>query len=143
MTEVEQNIQEDEEVEVAEGSTEIIIAEDDAEPEADVETEVVDDEPEPEAEPEEEPLTGEEVGQALEAAKLPAAARARLEQGTYTEAALQEAIKAEKAYISELTEAGKPFAHAKPEPKQKVDLAEVEKRQQAANARFLGVRGEK
>ena len=144
MTEVEQNIQEDEEVEVAEGSTEIIIAEDDAEPEAeDVETEVVDDEPEPEAEPEEEPLTGEEVGQALEAAKLPAAARARLEQGTYTEAALQEAIKAEKAYISELTEAGKPFAHAKPAPKQKVDLAEVEKRQQAANARFLGVRGEK
>ena len=87
-----------------------------------------------------EPLAGEEVAKALEG--LPTAAQAKLKERKYQNAEeLAEAVKAEKAYISDLTEAGKPFAQGSSKAPNRVDLAEVEKRQDAVNARFLSTRG--
>lgn len=135
----ENKVTEDTEEEVAEVSgTEVVLAEDDAEPEA---TEPETEEPTADGEEEtpEEDLSDDEVTEALK--PLPAVARAKLGERKYKNTdELQEAIKAEQAYISDLTEAGKPFGHSTSKPKGTISMEEVQKRQDAANARALGTR---
>ena len=136
-----------EEVEASVDSTEVVLAEEDAEPvepvavepEADSADETPEDD-EDKKDDEVEPLSGDEVEKALEG--LPTAAQAKLKERKYQNVEeLAEAVKAEKAYISDLTEAGKPFAQGSSKAPSKINLAEVEKRQDAVNARFLSTRG--
>jgi len=149
MDEEKQVTEDVEEVQASEDTTEVVLAEDDAEPEAikpeqvkpaadGDETPVEDDEDKRGDEVEQ--LSGEAVGEALEASGLPAAAQAKLKEATYVGDELAEVIKAEKAYISDITEAGKPFGHSASKPKGKVSMEEVVRRQDAANARALGTR---
>ena len=138
---------------VSEDATEVVLTEADEEasdesqadedtqdenPQADEEAQ--DDEQDDEAQ--EEPLSASQVSDALEVANLPQAARAKLKDGTYTEATLQEAIKRELAYIAQITEAGQPFAQRSrgEDRPAKVSLDEVRKRQDEVNARYLGTR---
>jgi len=62
-------------------------------------------------------LAESEVKAALEASRLPQQAQGRLAEGQYLDAeALKAAIKAERAYIKELTGSGKPFAQGDTAP---------------------------
>jgi len=125
--------------------TEVVLAEEDAEPvePETAEPEASDETPESDEDKKDdevEPLTGEEVAKALEG--LPTAAQAKLKERKYKDAEeLAEVVRMERAYISDLTEAGKPFAQGSSKAPNRVDLAEVEKRQDAVNARFLSTRG--
>jgi len=134
----------DETIEVSEDATEVSLTEDETGteeiPTADAAVAPEEPDQDEQEDDEVEHLTGTEVSVALEAAQLPPAARAKLERGQYTEAELQEAITAEKTYISDLTEAGKPFGHSPAARKAKVDLVEIEQKQDAVNARWIGSR---
>jgi len=143
----EKKVTEDAVAEVSVDGTEVVLAEEDAvpvEPETvEPEADSADETPESDEDKKDDevlPLAGEEVARALEG--LPTAAQAKLKERKYQNAEeLAEAVKAEKAYISDLTEAGKPFAQGSSKAPNRVDLAEVEKRQDAVNARFLSTRG--
>ena len=134
----------DETIEVSEDATEVSLTEDETGteeiPTADAAVAPEEPDQDEQEDDEVEHLTGTEVSVALEAAQLPPAARAKLERGQYTEAELQETITAEKTYISDLTEAGKPFGHSPAARKAKVDLVEIEQKQDAVNARWIGSR---
>jgi len=132
------NVAEDVIEEVSTSGIEVVLSEDDAEPVA-IEPEADDTGDETPDEDEEEPLASEEVSKAL--VGLPTAAQAKLGERVYRNATeLAEAVKAERAYISTLTEAGKPFGQGSPAPSAKVDMAEVQRRQEAVNARYIGSR---
>jgi hypothetical protein len=117
-----------EELETTEDMEEVDIAEEDAE-----ETETVE-EQEPEY------LSKEEVSEALEESGLPAAARAKLTEAKYTKEELEEAIRDMKAFVSDLTEAGKPFAQNTQKKKPTVTIEEMHRRQDSVNAQHLGIR---
>ncbi|MBU0846846.1 hypothetical protein KKH23_06605, partial [Patescibacteria group bacterium] len=97
-------------------------------------------EPEPEPKPEPTYLAKETVAELLEASKMPKAAQAKLVEGNYLdEEAVKAAVKAERAYLQEITGAGKPIGMGKSEPP-KVDLEEIERKKDNVNAKYLGTR---
>ena len=81
--------------------------------------------------PDPEMLTEEEVKGILDSTKLPKASRERLVEAEYSDhELLQEAIKAEVAYVKELTGSGKPFAQgalAPPENKPRTEEEKIER----------------
>ena len=124
--------------------TEVVLAEEEAEPvePETAEPEASDETPESDEDKKDDevlPLAGEEVEKALEG--LPTAAQAKLKERKYKDVEeLTAAVKAEKAYISDLTEAGKPFAQGSSKSPEKVSQAEVDRRIDEVNARRLGTR---
>lgn len=87
-------------------------------------------------------LTEADVIAALKETKLPAASVNRLKANAYTtKAALGSAIAAEVAYLKEVTGSGQPVNGFNTPPQgQSVSLAEVQKAQDAINAKFLHTR---
>jgi hypothetical protein len=78
------------------------------------------------------------VAKLLEASKMPKAAQVKLVEANYLdEEAVKAAVNAERAYLQEITGAGKPVGMGKTEPPQ-VDLAEIEKRKDEVTMRWIG-----
>ena len=89
------------------------------------------------AEPAPVTLSESEVKAVLDSRRLPLAAYKRLAEGSYSDAAaLETAITAEIAYITELTGSGKPTAqHADRRAPERIDIRKIQEAQDAANRR--------
>lgn len=96
-------------------------------------------ETEPQAPPEPVCLSESEVTALLEKANLPKAAKERLAAEQFESAeALEKRIAAEVQYIKEVSGSGRPFGLAAAPVNNTADLAEVEKRKDAVNKKYLG-----